>query len=166
MTLPSRVTGAFVATVSATALGITGVAAATPGDSAFQQTYPRAAQLCTQVAQGSGPKALRRSATQVLADCAALENGFNTARTAVVTAQASLASQRTLDRTASTNACTGPAVVGATCDSARRAAHHAVAALEIQRVQLQRSYQQTIETDRRTFWTTIGALPGGASLVG
>ncbi len=172
MTMPFRAAGALVASTAIAAFGITGVAAASTGTptvaaKTFQQTYPRAAQLCAELAKGTAPKALQtKSAVPATAACTLLQNEFNTAHTAVVASQATLASQRAAALSSTAVACAGPLDGKPACNSTRHANHKAIAALEVQRVQLVRSYVQTTETNRRAFWATIGALPGGATLDG
>jgi hypothetical protein len=163
MTVP-RLTGGVAALTTAASLAFTGVAGAHAGQKSFAQTYPRASQLCTEVAQGGGPKHLRKAAPRVLVDCAALQSGFNTARAVILAGQASIRVAKATERAAAAPFCTGAAVHGAPCVRARHKRDRAIDRLELQRAELARAYFRTVEADRRLFWRSIRPLPGGRDL--
>ena len=165
MTSTSRFTGALAAVATVATLGITGVASASAGHRTLQKTYPRASSLCAAVAQGAGPKRLRRSAAPVLADCATLENGFNAAQAAVLAADASIAGTIVAERATVTVLCAGPRPHPVACRHARRKEERMVDGLARRRIHVAHVYYLTIEANRRIFWTAVGALPGGAKLL-
>src|SRR5205807_9527929 len=95
---------AVAATVAMLALAGAAGAAKPPhaGELTFQQTYPHASRVCTEVAAGGGLKRLRPFAAQVAADCAALQAQFNTAHTTVLAQFAAIAAARAAQRAATT----------------------------------------------------------------
>jgi hypothetical protein len=99
----------------------------------------------------------------VLADCTTLENGLNAARAAEIAAKAPIATALATQRSATKAACAKPATRAA-CRLARHNERTAVSALETQRLTVLRTYYHTIDTNRKTFWAAIHALPGGSSV--
>jgi hypothetical protein len=161
MSMPTRVAAALTATLATlSAVGAQGAGAA---PKTFQQLYPVASRLCAEVAKGGGPAPLRPSAAQVLADCTTLENGLNAARAAEIAAKAPIATALATQRSATKAACAKPATRAA-CRLARHNERTAVSALETQRLTVLRTYYHTIDTNRKTFWAAIHALPGGSSV--
>lgn len=167
MTPPARFAGALAA--AATAAVIATPAAATgsrAGEKTFQQTYPVASRLCNEIATGTGQRRLRqrRFATQILADCAALQNGFNAAHAALLAAKSSIATARAADRTIAAGACSGAGVSTAACVNTRRREQLLLNALTAEQIREVHVYYQTVEANRNVFWGAIRALPGGARL--
>jgi hypothetical protein len=163
MTLPVRPGGVAAIAVAAT-LGLSATAGATAGKLSFQQTYPIASQLCAKIAAGKGPKRLRKSSPQVLTDCGALQSSFDTARAAVLAAEASIASARAAEHAVTKAACAGTLANSASCTKTRRTVHKALEALDRQRSRAAHAYYAAAEAARRTFWAAIQALPGGKGL--
>jgi hypothetical protein len=167
MTPPVRFAGALAALAAAAT--VAPPAAAAPkraGERTFQQTYPEASRLCAEIASGTGQKRLRqrRFATQILADCAALENGFNAARASLLAAKASIASARAADKAIAASACAGAAVKTAACATSRHKQQQLLNALTAEQIREVHVYYFTVEANRRVFWSAIRPLPGGARL--
>jgi hypothetical protein len=156
----SVLTRAGVAATLAT-LAVSGVASAKAGDKTFEQTYPRASQLCTNVAQGQGPKRLRPHAAQVAAACAKLRATFDPASAQVKQAQSDFAAGVASARARIQAACAPLVKDRATCRQTRRAERGVIASLRRQHKAAVRAYRTTIEAGRRTFWSTIRLLAGG-----
>jgi hypothetical protein len=152
-----------VASITAT-FGFAGVAGAKAGERTFQQTYPVASKLCTNLAAGGGPKRLRPYATQVGADCTTLKSGFEAAQNAVLAAQTAFTNALAADRAAIAAACTPPVGNRPLCRRTRRSERLAIGALRGEHRAAVRLYYRTIEANRRAFWAAVNALPGGASL--
>jgi hypothetical protein len=163
MTTPIRV-GRVVAAAVALTLALSGVASANAGKRTFQQTYPLASKLCANVEAGKGPKRLRKSSAQVLADCGALQTSFTAARTAVLSTFASIASARATERASVNTACAGKLAHRASCEHARKKSRSVFDALNREHIHAARAYFAAAEAARRTFWTSIHALPGGADV--
>jgi hypothetical protein len=163
MTRPSRFAGAVAAVATAATLGFAGVAGASAGHATYQQTYPRASSLCAAVLGGAGPKRLRPVAAQVLADCTVLQNGFNAAQAAVLTADATIATTLAAQRTTVKGLC-APKPHTVACHRARHKEKHMADVAAHRRIHLAQVYYETIEANRRAFWHAIRALPGGANL--
>jgi hypothetical protein len=163
MTPPARFAGVLV--VAASAAAFAAPAAATgprTGEKNLQQTYPLASRLCTEIATGTGkPRPhLRPFATQILADCTTLQNGFNAARSTLLTTKASIASARAADEALAANACAGTAAKTAACAGAQHTEGQLLRALNVQLKRAVHVYYVTIVTDGKAFWHAIRALPG------
>src|ERR1700716_2224861 len=100
MTPTIRFAGVAAVLAATVTLALPAVAGAKAGDRTFQQTYPVASQLCAKVAAGKEGKRLKRFATQVLADCSALQSGFTAAQSTVLAARAALTAQIAADHAA------------------------------------------------------------------
>jgi hypothetical protein len=159
MTLPTRLLGAVAVAATTASLAIPGVASAKAGDKTFQQTYPLASKVCANVAAGKA-KRLQKFAPQVLADCAALQNGFTAAQAMVLAARAAIEPQLAADRAALTAACPKPPAKRPLCRHARETDEPAIAVLARQQHHAARRYFRKIEANRRKFWRAIRALPG------
>ena len=157
--MPKRLLGATAITATVAALALPAIASATTraGDKTFQQTYPVASRLCTEVAAGKRPH-LKSVATTVLADCAALQTNFTTAQTAVVTARTTLRAQIAADAHAIALACPKPHDGTPSCLSTRHTQHAAISALRAQLLAAVHVYYKAVETNRRAFWAAIKAL--------
>lgn len=155
---------AAAVTAGGSALAITGVAGAKAGEKSFGQTYPRASTLCAHVAAGGGPKALRPSSTQVLADCKTLEEGFEKAHDAVVAEQGAFATGLAADQAAIAQVCTPPVPNHRLCRTTRHSEQRAIRALRRQHRAAVRLYYRTAESNRRAFWAAIHILRGGAGI--
>jgi hypothetical protein len=161
MSKPIRVAAALTATLATSAA--VGAAGASAAPKTFQQLYPVASRLCTEVAKGGGPAPLRKSAAQVLVDCTALENGLTAARAAEVAAKTPILTALATERSTTKTACAKPATRAA-CRLARHNERTAVAALEIQRLTVVRTYYHAIDANRKAFWAAIHALPGASNV--
>jgi hypothetical protein len=167
MTPRVRLAGALV--VAACAAAVAAPAAATgprAGEKTFQQTYPVASRLCTEIATGTGRRLvrLRRSAAQTLADCAALQNGFSAAQATLLAAKAAIAGARAADKALAASACAGAAAKTAACQSTRHRVGRLLGALHTEQIREIHVYYFTVEANRRVFWSAIRALPGGSRL--
>jgi hypothetical protein len=165
MTVPKPLTGALALAATTASLASPAMASVKAGDSTFQQTYPVASRVCTEVLAGKR-KHLQRFRTRVLADCTLLETGFTAAQSAVLAARASISAAIAADRAAITTACPAPPAGRPACESTRRSQQLAITALQLQQVAAARVYYRTIETNRRRFWSAIRALPGERHLRG
>ncbi len=152
----------IVAVVAAMLL-LPGLAAAKAGDKSFAQTYPYASALCTKVAAGQTPPKLKGSEAKVGQACATLQNAFGPLQSAAQAANAQLQSGIQNERATMKQACQ-PGAVRAKCRAARRTGRHVIASLRSQHRAAVRLYYTSIEANRRTFWATIRALRGGATI--
>jgi hypothetical protein len=148
----------------AATLAFAGVASAKAGERTFPETYPRASQLCANIAAGAGPKRLRPYAKLIATDCTTLQNEFTAAQSVVLAARTSLESGVTADKAAIAAVCTPPVANRAVCRSTRKSERLAIRGLRVEHVAAVHLYYRTIEANRRTFWAEIHALPGSASL--
>jgi hypothetical protein len=154
-----------VAIVAAFALALPTAAgaharAARAGDLTIQQTFPLASQLCAKVAAGTENRHLKRFATQVTADCAALSMAFTTAQAQVLAARAAILPTLTADRAALAAACPNPRVVHQMCHNVHRADDAAIHALAAEMHAAAHAYYISIIIARARFWDAIQALPG------
>jgi hypothetical protein len=156
--MPKRVLGA-AAIAATTALMVPSVASARAGDKTFQQTYPVASHLCTEVAAGKRPRLKAVSAT-VLENCATLEATFKTAQTTVLAARASIGAQIAADEALKKTTCAPPSEGTPACASVRHTQNAAIRVLRLQKVAAVHSYYKTVETSRRAFWHAIRQLRG------
>jgi hypothetical protein len=158
--MPKRLLGvAAVASITA-ALVLPSAASAgnKAGELTYQQTFPVASKLCTDVAAGK-KKHLIPVTTQVLAACETLNTNFTTAQTAVVAARTTLKADIAADRALIKAACP-PAtkLLRPACTSARHTEQAAISVLRAELLAAVHGYYKTIEADRRAFWATIKAL--------
>jgi hypothetical protein len=160
MTLPARLLGAVAVSATAVSLASPAAAGARAGDKTFQQTYPVASKLCAKVAAGTERKRLKRFATQVMADCTALQNTFNTATATVLAARTTLSAQIAADRSIVTAACPKPNNQPPACLQTRAQDDPTIQALRLRLVHAVRHFYRTIEAGRDRFWNAIRALPG------
>jgi hypothetical protein len=159
-----RAVGPLAALPLLAALALAPSAAAKAGERTFQETFPKASALCAEVAAGGGPARLRSHAGQVGADCKTLEEGFESAHDQVAAAQSSFATSLEADRSAIASACTPPVADRHLCRRTRVAERRAIRSLRREHRAAVLLYFTTIESDRRTFWAAIHALPGGAHI--
>lgn len=159
-TMPKRLLGvaAIAAMTAALMLPSAAGAAIKAGDKTFQQTFPVASRLCTEVAAGKRKHLVSVSAA-VLANCSTLQGNFTTGQTAVLTARTTITTQISADRAAIHAACPTPAdELKPACVSARHSNSAAIKTLRIQLLAATHVYYKTIETDRRAFWAAIKVL--------
>jgi hypothetical protein len=159
MSPPTRSVGVLAVAATTALLVIPSAANARAGDRTFQQTYPVASKLCTEVAAGKR-KHLRRFAPRVLADCAVLQSGFTTAQGEVLAARATLGSAVAVDRAAIVAACPAPMVGQPACENIRATEDVAIGALRRQLADAARRYFRVVEAHRLVFWRAIHAIPG------
>jgi hypothetical protein len=162
MTSRSHLGATAAAAAAIATLALPSAAGATAGKKSFNQTYPVASRLCAEVAQGKGPKRLRRNAARVLVDCSALQSSFNASRSAVLLTFASLAAQGSAARAGLAKPCTGPHRLA--CDRTHNKDRHLLGGLSRQHIRAARLYYSSIEASRLSFWSAIRALPGGKDL--
>jgi hypothetical protein len=157
--MPKRLLGAtaITATVAALALPAVSSAGIRAGEKTFQQTFPVASHLCTEVAAGKRPH-LKSVAAAVAADCAGLQTNFTAAQTTVITARTTFKTQKAADLHTIALACPKPHDGAPACVSARHTQHAAISVLRAQMLAAVHLYYKTIETDRRAFWAAIKAL--------
>jgi len=132
------------------------------GEKSFQQTFPVASRLCTEIAKGVRHPVLRRSAARVLADCALLKRRFHAARTAVIAARTALLAMRAAGHAATVLTCARPAAHSRACLLARERELRLDFVLEGEGIHAAHVYYRTVELDRRDFWRAIRRLRGGA----
>jgi hypothetical protein len=149
--------------VSATVLlCLPAVASARPGQRSFDQTFPVASRLCTNVAAGRGPTRLRPDASQVAGLCSTLETSFTTTQTAYFNTVTPLRQQALALVAQTREACaTRPS---ATCKSTRKANRATLAGLRGQVRTAGTTYRTAIEAARKTFWSAIHAIPGASGI--
>jgi hypothetical protein len=140
-------------------LTATGAAAAPAGTRTIQQTFPAAEQLCTNVADGRGGARLRDNASQVLADCGALQTAFTNAHTLFGEAEALDAS--IVSESAAANARCGRAskAVRAACIESHASAVALVRSLRAKRGALNATAWSDVKAARAAFWAAISSLP-------
>jgi hypothetical protein len=138
------------------------LASARPGQRSFNQTFPVASKLCTNIANGAGPAKLRADATQIKALCATLLSSFTNAESTYFSTVTPLR-QEVISLNAKTRlACaTRPSP---TCKSTRKADRAQIHAIRAQVRSAGTTYRTAIQTARHTFWNAIHALKGGASV--
>jgi hypothetical protein len=158
MTMPKWLTGAVALAATTALLATPAMATVKAGERSFQQTYPVASRVCTEVVAGKR-KHLQHSRAQVLADCALLESNFLAAQSTVLAARASITAAIVADRAAITTACPPPSAGLPACESTRSSEQLAIKALRLQQVQAAHSFYLAIEANRRHFWSAIRALP-------
>jgi hypothetical protein len=166
MTPSARFAGALVVAASTAAFAAPAAATGSrAGERTFQKTYPVASRLCTEIATGTGLRRLRQRpfSTQILADCSALQSGFNAAQSALLAARASTASARAADKAIAKTACAAAAAHTAACASTRHRVGQLLSALYTAQIRQIHVYY-TVEANRRVFWSAIRGLPGGSRL--
>jgi hypothetical protein len=163
--MPKRILGAAAIAATTAFLVVPSVASARAGDHTFQQTYPVASHLCTEVAAGKRHR-LKAVAATVLEDCATLETGFKTAQTTVLAVRASTGAQIAADQALTKAACPLPTTGTPACVTARHTEAAAIKVLRQQRVAAAHLYYNTIETNRRTFWSAVRKLRGLSHIKG
>lgn len=159
-----RTLGSAAAAAAITALALPGAAGATAGKASFAQTYPVASRLCTEASRGAGPKRLRHSRAQVIADCSQLQANFNAARASALATKAALAAQGAAARAGLAAPCTGTGKAKLACDKSHATDRAMLAQLGRQRIRAAHLYYDSIEASRKAFWASIRALPGGKDL--
>jgi hypothetical protein len=137
-------------------------ASARPGQRSFNQTFPVASRLCTNVAAGAGPSKLRPSKTQVAALCSTLGTSFTTAQTTYFNTVTPIKQQVVALRAQVHEACAMRP--SSACKTARQQARTTLAGLRAQVRAAASTYRTSIQTARHTFWNAIHALRGGAGL--
>lgn len=148
------------------ALAVSGVASARPGDRSFTQTYPVASSLCANVAAGHVPKGLAGSVPKVNQACAALGSAYSAALAPALSAEQAFRAGNQAARLQARQTCLQAHAVHQpkVCRQARRQAHLTVRADRLVRRAAVLRYRIAIESARRTFWSTIHALRGGADI--
>jgi len=153
----------LLAAVAAGALALAPAASAKPGKRSFERTYPHASALCAKNASGHTPKRLTASVNEVAAACATLKTGFTNAQNAYTTTVAPL-EQQARDTVASARVnCRGAADRHA-CRQARHDARVTLRGLRRQVTVARWTYHDSVDGARQSFWGTIRALRGGASI--
>jgi hypothetical protein len=161
MTPPSRIAAVLAAAGAGAALAFPAAAGARAGDRTFQQTFPVASTVCAKVAAGTEGKHLKRFATQVTADCTALQSTFSTAQSTVLAARSAISAQIAADRALTGAACPASAKAPTVaCRHTRAVNDLAIDRLHRQMHHAVRRYYRTIEAARERFWNAIHALPG------
>jgi hypothetical protein len=149
---------------------ILGVAA--PGASAharphsYWRTYPVASSLCARVAAGHTPKRLAADTAQITTACTTLSGSYTQALTTYETTVAPIAGQ-VKSTLATVRDARRTARQTHDWTAYKAAVKQAVATLKGLRAQVrtaQQTYITAIRTARQTFWSTIHALRGAASL--
>lgn len=166
MTPPRKIAAGVTAAAGALVLALPGVAGATAGQHNFEQSYPVASKLCATVAKGGGPAKLRANAATVLADCATLQNNFNTSRASVIATEAAIGAALTTDTATRRALCTSKPSHPVRCANARLRSQRLHRRLGKQKLVAARAYWRTLEANRAAFWAQIHALPGGKKLAG
>jgi hypothetical protein len=159
MALSKRPLGAVALAATVALLAIPSAASARAGDRTFDETYPVASKLCTEVAAGKRPR-LHRFEARVLADCAALQAGFTVAQSDVLAARTTLGAALAADRAAIATACPPPLVGHVGCERVRNSEDPAIDVLRRQLVNAARRYFRVVEAHRLVFWRDIHAIPG------
>jgi len=160
-----RITRILVVALFCVALAIPAISSAHPGQRGFGQTFPVASGLCRHAANGKLPKPLESSSQQVLAACATLRTSFtdavNTYNTTVgPLKQQAIAALQSLRQTclqARQNHQQG------VCKAARQSTRTTIQGLIAEVKVAGQTYRQSVEAARKTFWTTIHGLKGGAN---
>jgi hypothetical protein len=163
MTLPTRLTGAIAIAATAGSLAVPAVAGAKAGDRTFEQTYPVATRLCTEVAAGQR-RHLKRFAPQIAADCALLQTRFTTAQTTIVAARTTITGAIAADRAVIVATCPRAMIGKPACESTRHTESVAIGVLRHQLLAAARHYFLTIEANRHAFWHAIHSLRGASHL--
>lgn len=145
-------------------LALPAAAGARPGHRGFGATFPVASSLCAKVAAGHAPKRLAGSIAQVTAACSALNASFTKAQTDYATAVAPLIAQAKAAVAARRAACHATPRNAAACQAARTQARAQLASLRAQIRSAARAYHATVDAARKTFWASVKALRGGASI--
>ncbi len=161
MTPLVRIGGTAAALGATLTLALGGVAGARPGDATMQQIYPLASGLCAKVAAGTEKPRLKPFATQLTADCAALQKEFTEATTGVVTVRAAVLPALAADRAAVHAVCPKPVTpVPAACRLAHTQNDAAIRSLAAQWKAAVHNYFATLVAARAKFWAAVKSLPG------
>jgi hypothetical protein len=151
-----------LAVAAAALLILPAAASARPGQRSFDQTYPIASKLCTNVAAGGGPIALRPDAAQVAALCGTLKTSFNGAQGTYFATVTPLKEQADGLVAQTRAACaTRPSAI---CKSTRKANRVTLEGLRSQVRTAGTTYRATVEAGRTAFWNAIHGLRGGAAI--
>lgn len=137
-------------------------ASARPGARSFNQTFPIASRLCTNIAAGHGPAKLRQDASQIAGLCGSLKTSYLNAQSTYFSTVTPLKAQATGLVTAVRQACaTRPSAI---CKSTRKTDRPILKGLRAQVRAAGATYRATIETARKAFWSQIHTLRGAATL--
>lgn len=137
-------------------------ASARPGSRTFNQTFPIASGLCTNIAAGRGPAKLRADASQIAGLCGSLRTSYLNAQNTYFATVTPLKTQATALVTATRQACaTRPSAI---CKSTRQTNRPILRGLRAQVRVAGVTYRSTIETARKVFWSQIHTLRGAATL--
>ncbi len=138
------------------------IASARPGQRSFNQTFPIASKLCTNIANGAGPVKLRVDAPQIKVLCATLLSSFTNAESTYFSTVTPLR-QQIISLNAKTRlACaTRPSP---TCKATRKDDRAQIRTIRGQIRSAGTTYRTSIQTARKTFWAAIHALKGGATV--
>lgn len=154
-------------TAAAVILGVVAPGASADGHHhSYWRTYPFASSLCERVAAGHAPKRLAADATQISAACTTLADSYTQALTTYQAAVAPIAAQ-VKSALASVRAAHHTARQTGDWTAYQATVKQTLATLKGLRVQeraAQQAYVAAIRAARQTFWDTIHALRGGASL--
>jgi hypothetical protein len=141
-------------------------ASAHPSPRSYWRTYPVASSLCSRVEAGQTPKRLAADTAQLNAACTALSNSYQQALSAYESAVAPIASQveSTLTSLAASRQAAAESHDWSSFASALRLARTTLKGLRAQERTAAQAYVSAVRAARRTFWTTVHALPGAGSL--
>ena len=158
------------AAACAFSLGVTSVTSANVSGRTFANTFSIANKLCMEV-RANGPNKHRKAfATQIIADCTALEMKFQELTTTALAGQAAIRTALAANKTTFQAAC--PKVpTSSTPPAARRACNTAAHnrqvvfhKLAFQRFEVLFTYHKGLDEARFTFWSAIKALPGSKGI--
>jgi hypothetical protein len=160
--LRTLVPAACVCLCAATAAG------ASPGTRTFEQTYPIASHLCSEVQAGQLPKGLQASSAQLAQACSTLQSSFGQAQSTVVAADNQLSAALQADRAHVQSVCqqARQAHARGVCQQARQAFIAQARALRAQMKAANQQYYTAVEAARKTFWSTVHSLRGGRHVPG
>ncbi len=135
---------------------------ATASARSFEQTYPRAARLCTAVTAGQPPAALAGKTAQAKAACDALKASLTSANTAFAGATAGLEAQMNSIGASARAACAAAFAQRnpRACRAALAQARAALQPLLVQWRTAARAQRRAISAAGNTFWTTVRTIMG------
>jgi hypothetical protein len=148
-------------------LALTGVASAKPGDRSLEVTYPIASKLCARATGNVLPKSLAGDESQLTGYCTALQSSYDAAVSTAQTAEQTYSSGVQSARVTELQACEPVPTTAAghqACRQARRQRLATVTSLRRTWRLAVDQYHVSIEQARVTFWTSVHALRGGASI--
>jgi hypothetical protein len=148
------------------ALVIPTAALGKPGYKSFDRTYPVASKLCAAAERGKVPKRLKGSATQLIQACSTLRASFGDAQGKVRATDNQLKAQLEADLNQRKQACQQAKLSHdrASCKQARKSFVAQRTALHEQQKTANRAYFAAVESARKSFWSTVRSLRGGAGI--